>query len=141
MRQITYRLQAASYTHACTIKRTSCNKLCQQVVFALRASSCQQFWIKLITTCNKLDEIVSRLVTKFACYCYSPAFSTLLQSDNPESLFRVGIFQQLGTSSAKTFCHEQLAREQTCYNLLVDIGGPYVALELNNELQCNVRNM
>ena len=78
-------------------------------------------------------------MTRFACCCYSPAFSTLLQSDHAASLFQVGSFQQLGTSSAKTFC-QQLAREQTCYNLLIDIRGPYVTPELNNELQCNVRN-
>ena len=55
---------------------------CEQVVFALLVTSCQQVWNKLLTTCNKLVDIV-RLVTRlFQQGCYNHDITILLQPCN-----------------------------------------------------------
>ena len=61
---------------------TTCSKSAnkrQQVVFARLVTSCQEVWNKLLTTCNKLVDIV-RLVTRlFQQGCYNHDITILLR--------------------------------------------------------------
>ena len=51
----------------------------QQVVFALLVSSCQQFWNKLLTTCNNLVDIIRLVARLFQQVRYSHDITILLQ--------------------------------------------------------------
>ena len=51
----------------------------QQVVFAMLVPSCQQVWNKLLTTCNKLDDIIRLVARLFQQVRYSHDITILLQ--------------------------------------------------------------
>ena len=51
----------------------------QQVVFALLVTSCQQVWNKLLTICNKLDDIIRLVARLFQQVRYSHDITILLQ--------------------------------------------------------------
>ena len=52
----------------------------QQVVFALLAPSCQQVWIKQLTICNNLVDIIRLAAKLFQQVRYSHDITILLQS-------------------------------------------------------------
>ena len=52
----------------------------QQVVFARLVPSCQQVWNKLLTTCNKLVEIIKLVTMLFQQACYNHDITIMLQS-------------------------------------------------------------
>ena len=52
---------------------------CQQVVFARLVTSCQQVWNKLLTTCNKLVDIIRLVASLFQQGCYNHDITILLQ--------------------------------------------------------------
>ena len=52
---------------------------CQQVVFALLVPSCQQVWNKLLTTCNKVVDIIRLVAMLFQQVRYSHDITILLQ--------------------------------------------------------------